>query len=464
MDVPPLRILINEDSAADAALVLHELRRVHPDLYHEHVMDRPGFEAAVSAGQWDLVLSDFSLPGFNALEALRITREIDAELPFIVVSGAIGEERAFELMRAGATDFVRKQNLSRVPMVVDRALREAREHTALRAAEQGLIDAAKQWQDTFDAISDIVFMLDESRRVVRMNRSAVRILGLQSRVPENGLTADSILRSLRPESEGISAPSDGEVLSRTEWGPCGDESRWYLLTIDTAKDNAGATIGHVMVLRDITQRKEAEAQQLAMVDRLRLTMMGSVAVAGKMLECRDPYTAGHQQNVADLALAIAKEMALPEIDTEALHTAGLLHDIGKIAVPAEILVKPGALDELEMQIIRRHPEVAAEILSDAQFEGNVVEIARQHHERLDGTGYPDALKGDDICLEARILAVSDVVEAMAAHRPYRPARPIGMAIDELEQGNGVRYDARVVEACLALLKSGAVDGILGRAS
>lgn len=462
MNVPALRILINEDSAADAALVLHELRRVHPDLYHEHVMDRPGFEAAIVAGGWDLVLSDFSLPGFNALEALKITREIDAELPFIIVSGAIGEERAFELMRAGATDFVRKQNLSRVPLVVDRALRETREHTALRAAEQGLIDAAKQWQDTFDAISDSVFMLDEAGAVVRMNRSAMRLLGLGSPTPTGGMTCDSILEQLNPDAEGVSALRRGNGEAHTEWGPYGPDERWYLLTIDSVNDETGSTIGQVMVLRDITQRKAAEEQQLAMVDRLRLTIMGSVTVAGKMLECRDPYTAGHQQNVADLALAIANEMSLPDIDTEALHTAGLLHDVGKIAVPAEILVKPGKLDELEMQIIRRHPEVAAEILSDAQFEGNVVEIARQHHERLDGTGYPDALKGDEICVEARILAVADVVEAMAAHRPYRPARPIETAIEELECGRGTLYDERVVDACLALLKRGAVDGILGR--
>jgi putative nucleotidyltransferase with HDIG domain len=170
-----------------------------------------------------------------------------------------------------------------------------------------------------------------------------------------------------------------------------------------------------------------------------------------MVEKRDPYTAGHQEGVAEVAVRISQQLGLAPERVELIRTAAVLHDIGKIAVPAEILVKPGKLDEYEWLIMQRHPQVGAEILEDAELGGPIADIVRQHHERLDGSGYPSGLLDDDICLEARIIAVADVTEAMLAHRPYRPALSREQTVAELTDGRVVRYDADVVDACLATL-------------
>jgi len=169
---------------------------------------------------------------------------------------------------------------------------------------------------------------------------------------------------------------------------------------------------------------------------------------------RDPYTAGHQRRVAELASAIAKEMRLPKEKIEGIHMAGLIHDIGKIAVPAEILSKPSKLSKMEMDLIKAHSQVGYELLKEIDFPWPVANIVLQHHERLDGVGYPQGLKGDEILLEARILAVADVVEAMASHRPYRPALGLDAALDEIKQGKGKLYEPAAVDACLVLFEKG----------
>jgi len=180
----------------------------------------------------------------------------------------------------------------------------------------------------------------------------------------------------------------------------------------------------------------------------------TLAALGRAAEKRDPYTAGHQRRVTDLALAIARKLDYGEDACSTLRTAGMLHDIGKLGVPAEILSKPTALSKIELELIRTHPQAAYEILADIAFPGPVAEIVLQHHERQDGSGYPKKISGDDILPAARILAVADVVEAMASHRPYRPALGIDVALKEIRAGRGTRYDQQVVDACVALFESG----------
>jgi putative nucleotidyltransferase with HDIG domain len=177
-----------------------------------------------------------------------------------------------------------------------------------------------------------------------------------------------------------------------------------------------------------------------------------VQAIGMMGEMRDPYTAGHQRRVADLAGAIGKELGLGTDVLEGLHIAGLLHDVGKIAVPAEILTKPGKLSSYEFEIIKGHPDVGRQILKGVEFPWPVAQAVVQHHERLDGRGYPDGLKGDAVILEARILAVSDVVEAMSSHRPYRAALGVQLALEEITRGRAVGYDGTAVDACLSLFR------------
>lgn len=185
---------------------------------------------------------------------------------------------------------------------------------------------------------------------------------------------------------------------------------------------------------------------------LQKAMDGVIHAVSLVVETRDPYTAGHQRRVAELARAIAKEMGLSEWQVMGIHIAGLLHDVGKVAVPTEILSKPGKINQYEFSIIKNHCRVGYEILQRIEFPWPVTQAILQHHERLDGSGYPEGLIGEDIVLEARILGVADVVEAMSSHRPYRPALGLERALQEISQASGVLYDAEVVGACLRLLK------------
>jgi response regulator RpfG family c-di-GMP phosphodiesterase len=197
-------------------------------------------------------------------------------------------------------------------------------------------------------------------------------------------------------------------------------------------------------------KAELEASYLSLSRALSQTVEALAAAA----EVRDPYTAGHQRRVTELAVAIAEALDLDETRIEGLRVAGLMHDIGKLAIPAELLSKPSRLTEAEYGLIRGHPDTARAILGTVEFPWPIPDIVIQHHERLDGSGYPNGLKGDEILLEARILAVADVVEAMSSHRPYRPALGIDEALAEIRDGAGVRFDASVVEACIELFESG----------
>ncbi|MBI5331698.1 MAG: GAF domain-containing protein [Betaproteobacteria bacterium] len=181
-------------------------------------------------------------------------------------------------------------------------------------------------------------------------------------------------------------------------------------------------------------------------------MQSTVTAMARTLEMRDPYTSGHQQRVTGLAMAIAGELGLSAAQQEGLKFGGMIHDIGKISVPAEILAKPGSLTPVEMLLIREHPETGRRIVADIEFPWPMAQMIVQHHERLDGSGYPFGLKGSDILLEARILAVADVVEAMSSHRPYRAGLGVAAALAEVERGSGAQYDADVVAACIKVVQ------------
>jgi putative nucleotidyltransferase with HDIG domain len=205
------------------------------------------------------------------------------------------------------------------------------------------------------------------------------------------------------------------------------------------------------VFTDVTEQKRAAERLEQSLQKLQKTLKDTVRALAATAESRDPYTAGHQQRVAYLATAISRAMALPEEQVEGINVAAALHDIGKISVPIEILNKPGLLSDLELGLIKTHPRIGHDILRSVEFPWQVARIILQHHERMDGSGYPEGLAGEDILLEARILAVADVVEAMASHRPYRPPLGLDSAVDEIGRHRGIVYDGPVVDACLNLL-------------
>ena len=190
------------------------------------------------------------------------------------------------------------------------------------------------------------------------------------------------------------------------------------------------------------------------LDEFQKVIDGVIYAVFEMLCSRDPYTANHQQRVARLALAIACELGFTEWRIAGVYISGLLHDVGKVGVPSEILSKPGSITESEFEIIKSHCRIGADILSRVDFPWPVTKAILQHHERLDGSGYPQGLKGDEIMLEARILVVADVVEAMASHRPYRPGLGLASAMDEIRKNRGRFYDPEVVDACVRLFEEG----------
>ncbi|WP_310793770.1 HD domain-containing phosphohydrolase [Mesotoga sp. BH458_6_3_2_1] len=223
----------------------------------------------------------------------------------------------------------------------------------------------------------------------------------------------------------------------------------YSINLSPIFDEEGLVTGLVGIGRDITKLKETEEALRRSRDDLLLTM-------SRLLKVKDPYTVDHQRKVEEIATAIAERLKLPNEKLEALRIASILHDIGKLSIPADILNKPGRLNEIEWALIKNHPDEGFKILKEIHFGLPVAEIVRQHHERIDGSGYPRGLKDGEIMLEARILAVADVVEAVSSHRPYRRALGLEIALEEIKSGVGTKYDEEVVKACLELFNSGFV--------
>ena len=228
-----------------------------------------------------------------------------------------------------------------------------------------------------------------------------------------------------------------------------------LMLVSAASIGAAAS-EQVVVYYDITERQEAEAEILRSKERLEQVLRSVIALIGKVIEARDPYTQGHEEGVARIGRLIAEEMGLSEEQVEGIEVAGLVHDVGKLGVPAEILTKPGTLADAEYSLIKDHSQRGYDILRDIDFDWPVADMVLQHHERMDGSGYPSGLAGEEISMSARILMVADVVEAMAAHRPYRPALGLEAAMAEITE-HPEKFDPQVVAACVRLHREGRIE-------
>jgi PAS domain S-box-containing protein/putative nucleotidyltransferase with HDIG domain len=331
----------------------------------------------------------------------------------------------------------------------------AQDVTERSRAENALRDSEELHRRLVAAIPDIIIRTDLAGTIVFANDVAARLNGnghpqaLLGRnvfdfvVPEDReraiLAATTILdRKLGPQEIGL-VFATGAVIP---------------FEIDGAvlRDAGGAPYGIVYLCRNITERKRAETDLRDGLAKLRSTLKASIDSLASAIEMRDPYTAGHQERVTDLARAIAVEMGLAEERVEAIEIAGVIHDIGKLYVPAEILSKPTKLTEIEYALIKMHAQAGYTILSKIDFPWPIARIVHEHHELFNGSGYPQGLAGKDILLEARILCVADVVEAMSSHRPYRPALGVGAALEEIAQKRGILYDRDVVDACLRIFR------------
>jgi putative nucleotidyltransferase with HDIG domain len=225
-----------------------------------------------------------------------------------------------------------------------------------------------------------------------------------------------------------------------------------LVSGKATKGMKGEVTGVVVISIDISERKAAQKKTIDTLKKMEQMSGEIIAAISALEEMRDPYTAGHQRHVSQLAFAIAQELGLPAEQSKGIRFAGLLHDIGKLYVPTEILARPGKLSQIEFEVIKMHPQSGYEILRRIEFPWPVAEVAYQHQERLDGSGYPRNLRGDQILPETRIVSVADTIEAMTFHRPYRPELGLEKALHEIEQSKGRLYDEAAANACLRLFR------------
>lgn len=392
-----------------------------------------------------------------AFEALLVASAYAAiALAYIVASDHLvaalvadpAARMALETIKGSAFVLVTAVGLFAIWMCLGRRERRERVHR---------IATLRRLGDLSDAMPNPLIVLSPEGRLLEWNTAFATISGYG---PDR-LGTMTVAELAHPDDLGAARKSIGRII--TQGAADGTDVR--LITADggvlfyrwrggAVHDVDGRVTGVAVVGLDMTDLLETQEQLRQSLQHAKRVLRQTVDVLTLAAEKRDPYTAGHEQRVASLALAIAEELGLPEAEREGLEYAALLHDIGKLAIPAEILTKPGRLSAGEYALVKTHVAHGFDILKSVDFPWPVADIVHQHHERLDGSGYPRALDGAAIRREARIIAVADVVEAMCSHRPYRAALGADAALAELRAGSGNRYDSETAAACARAFERG----------
>ncbi len=318
-----------------------------------------------------------------------------------------------------------------------------------------LSKSEERYRNILESIEESYFELDLAGNFTFFNDALCRmtgyspkeLMGMNNRrytTPETSQQLYKTFKKIYATGKPVKI-NNYEVIQKTGAVLINDMSASLLL------DSSGRPIGFRGVARDVTEHKKRERELKESYDNLQHMLEETVRALAFTVEVRDPYTAGHQRRVAQLADAISRKMGLPLEKAMGVRMAALIHDVGKIQIPGELLSKPGPLSSNEMDLVRTHPAVGSSILKEIQFPWPISDIVLQHHGRLDGSGYPYGIGGGDMSTEAKIIAVADVVEAMVSHRPYRSALGLDKAIEEISNNKGTLYDTKAVEACLSLL-------------
>ena len=322
--------------------------------------------------------------------------------------------------------------------------------TGLKRVEEEQKQSEKRYRSLFENAQEGIYRSTPEGRIIVANQAMANMLGYNT--PEELLTSvtDMSLQlyvhpAERAQIEKIITEQGSIRNYETQFYRKDGSIIWVALTMHVDRDEKGQIIHYDCINEDITKQKQA-------FEQIRKALGATVQAIAVTVETRDPYTAGHQRRVSDLARAIATEMNIPADQIDGIRMAAAIHDLGKISVPAEILSKPTKLTNIEFGLIKNHPQSGRDILKDIDFPWPVARIVLEHHERMNGSGYPNGLTGDNILLESRVLAVADVVESMSSHRPYRPTLGIDAALDEIEKNKGTFYDNTVVDACLRLFR------------
>lgn len=574
-----LNVLIVEDSEDDALLLTRKLTTSGYRITWKRVENAEALRRALADATWDIILCDYKLPSFSAPDALKILQEQVLDIPFIVVSGTIGEETAVEVMKAGAHDYLMKDRLTRLTAAVEREIRECRLRKTKKATENLLEKSEENFRHSLDESPLGVRIISPRGQTVYANQELLNIYGYETleeynAIPHNDRytpeTYAGYLERKEMRKRGDDGPKryeisiirkDGQIRhlevfrKKVFWNGeihyqalynditerkqaenhlLESENR-YRMVVENAHEsivitkngkivfaneetskNSGFPLNELMgqdilrlihgedrhmvenfyikrlhgepapsnycfrivckdgsikwaelnataielngepatlnFIKDVTEHRILEHEREESYQHIKDTLNATVHSIATIVETRDPYTTGHQRRVSLLAEAIAKEMGLNTDRIEFITTAAVMHDIGKLSIPSEILSKPSKLSPIEYDLIKTHPESGYNILKDINFPWPVALVILQHHERMNGSGYPNNLKGDDILLEARIIAVADVVEAISSHRPYRPTLGIDFALEEISQNRGILYDPDAVDACLKLFR------------
>ena len=574
-----LRVLIVDDSEDDTSLIIRKLRGGGYEPQWERVDTYPAMKNALEREEWDVILCDYKMPNFSAPAALKLVQEMNIDLPFIIVSGTIGEDTAVTVMKSGAHDYLMKDKLARLTVAIEREIREAQIRRDKKNAEDNLKRSEENFRHSLDESPLGVRIISSDGDNLYANREILNIYGYDSREELNSTPhrkryspetfaeyeARKAKRQLGeddPSNYEISIISkDGQIRNlevfrkRVLWNGKAqfqalynditkrkqaeknmrDSEERYRVVVENAhesilitqdlkivfansavvktsgysmetltsfdftnfihpddiemvRDNTirrlnGGEVPHVYPFRiicadktikwvdlhatiiqwkkkpatlnflnDITERKLLDEELIASYNRIKKTLDATVNAIAMTVETRDPYTTGHQRRVSILSRAIADEMGLSDDEKEFISTAAIIHDIGKLYIPSEILSKPTKLTDLEFELIKTHSQSGYNILKDIEFPWPVATVIQQHHERMNGSGYPQNLKGEAILIESRILAVADVVEAISSNRPYRPTLGIDFALEEISKNRGILFDANVVDACLKLFR------------
>jgi PAS domain S-box-containing protein len=451
-----LKVLMLEDTPTDAELEERELRKAGIAYTLTRVETRDAFIRAIEEFKPDIILSDYNLPDINGMAALEFVRLNHPEIPVIMVTGALSDIEAVGLIHAGAKDYVLKDRLARLGSAVQHVLSMEQGIRARKAAEKSLRESEAKFRSLVESTSDWIWEVDEHGVYTYSSPQVHELLGYSAeevvgKTPFD-LMSPAASEQLREKFNSImSARKSFQLLENANQHKDGREV--FLETSGAPIfDAQGIFRGYRGIDRDITERKEAEKERHANAEKLQQTLLQTIEAIASTVEARDPYTAGHQKRVANIASAIAREMGLTDDRIHALYLSASIHDLGKIRIPAEILSKPGRLNAIEYELVKGHPKTGYEIIKDIQFPWPIAQMVLQHHERVDGSGYPQGLKSGEIMLEAMIIAVADVVEAMSSHRPYRPGLGLDEAMGEIARHRGTLYDPAVVDSCIAMFR------------
>lgn len=420
---------------------------------------------------FELVLCDINMPGESGLDFIQHVVSDFPDTATLMITAMDDPLVADHALQIGVYDYITKPfELNGVLISLANALRRReleidnriyRKNLEMKVEDRtaALQQSEARLRAIFEAAKHVAFILidhvEKKNKMIEFSPGAEHLFGYDRReVIGRPASLLSIPEDMIDPREVPARAKDGEVgftrevtLTRKP----GEEIQ-ALFTSYPIFGAKGDMTAVLVVAIDISDRIRAAKEIQKNLDRWRRALEGIIHAMALTLEMRDPYTAGHQQRVASLVTAIGNKMGFSEEQIQGVRLAAMIHDIGKISVPAEILSKPGLITELEFHLIRTHSKVGYDILKGIEFPWPIAQMVFQHHERIDGKGYPQGLSDKEILLEAKILGVADVVEAMASHRPYRPSLGIKKALDEISSNRGVIYDPQVVDACLSVFE------------